>query len=169
MNYKSILEIIELVNSTGLTEVEIQVGDFKLRIFKGVNPVFVGQGEGLVTGTPFVQGVGQQGVVTGEYLASKSEKGVEPIRQSAPEGDLSGYTRIVSPMVGTFYRSPGADREAFVKVGDVVRVGDVVCIIEAMKLFNEIESEVNGRVVEVVGENGQPVEFEQVLFLVEPL
>jgi len=72
-------------------------------------------------------------------------------------------------MVGTFYRSPGADREAFVKVGDVVRVGDVVCIIEAMKLFNEIESEVNGRVVEVVGENGQPVEFEQVLFLVELL
>ena len=75
---------------------------------------------------------------------------------------------VKSPMVGTFYRSPSPDKDAYVQVGDMIKEGDVVCIIEAMKLFNEIESEVSGRIVKVVSDDASPVEYDQTLFLVDP-
>ena len=81
---------------------------------------------------------------------------------------LKNITTIKSPIVGTFYRSPSPDKGAYVKVGDVVEQGEVVCIIEAMKLFNEIESEVSGKIVKVLIEDAQPVEYDQPLFLVDP-
>lgn len=105
---------------------------------------------------------------------------VEPSAPSAPasaasggekeEGDAStnGLYEIKSPIVGTFYRSPSPDKPPFIKVGDVIKSGDVVCIVEAMKLFNEIESEANGKIVKVLVEDGTPVEYDQALFLVDP-
>ena len=89
--------------------------------------------------------------------------------QEAPPEPASRLKEVVSPMVGTFYRSPAPDADPFVEVGDVVEVGQTVCIIEAMKLMNEIEAETKGRIVQVLVENAQPVEFGQKLFLVEPI
>ena len=87
---------------------------------------------------------------------------------AAPASDDSKLLQIKSPMVGTFYRSPGPDKAAFVKIGDSVDAGSKVCIIEAMKLFNEIESEVKGKIVKIMVDDASPVEYDQVLFLVEP-
>jgi acetyl-CoA carboxylase biotin carboxyl carrier protein len=84
---------------------------------------------------------------------------------SAPAGNL---VEVKSPMIGTFYRSPGPDKPAFIEVGDTIKAGDTVCIIEAMKLFNEIESEVSGKIVKVLVNDSTPVEYDQPLFLVEP-
>lgn len=91
-----------------------------------------------------------------------------PEKTQEPAADESNYLEVRSPIVGTFYRSPSPDKPPFFKVGDTVKQGDVVCIVEAMKLFNEIESEVSGKVVKVVVEDAQPVEYDQVLFLLDP-
>jgi acetyl-CoA carboxylase biotin carboxyl carrier protein len=82
---------------------------------------------------------------------------------------VSNFITIKSPMIGTYYKTPSPDKPAFVNVGDVIKVGDVLCIVEAMKLFNEIESEVSGKIVKVLVENASPVEYDQPLFLVEPM
>jgi acetyl-CoA carboxylase biotin carboxyl carrier protein len=82
--------------------------------------------------------------------------------------DTSRYVEVKSPMIGTFYRSSSPDKDAYVKVGDVIGKGDTVCVVEAMKLFNEIESEVSGRIVDVLVEDAQPIEYDQPLFLVDP-
>ena len=92
-----------------------------------------------------------------------------PAPETAPEAGYPDTEVLKSPMVGTFYRAPAPDADPFIEVGDVVEVGQTVCIIEAMKLMNEIEAEVKGRVVQVLVENAQPVEFGQKLILVEPL
>ncbi|HEY9534600.1 MAG TPA: acetyl-CoA carboxylase biotin carboxyl carrier protein, partial [Mucilaginibacter sp.] len=88
---------------------------------------------------------------------------------AAPAADTSNYITIKSPMIGTFYRSSAPDKPLFVNVGDEISSGSVVCIIEAMKLFNEIESEVSGRIVKILVDNASPVEYDQPLFLVEPM
>jgi acetyl-CoA carboxylase biotin carboxyl carrier protein len=87
---------------------------------------------------------------------------------TAPKEDASNLITIKSPMIGTFYRSAGPDKDVFVNVGDTVKQGDVLCIIEAMKLFNEIEAEISGRIVKVLVDDATPVEYDQPLFLVEP-
>ena len=102
---------------------------------------------------------------------------VAPVENNAPEAapqqekksDPANYIEIKSPMVGTFYRSSSPDKPAFVTVGDVIAVGDTLCLVEAMKLFNEVKAEVAGRVVKVLIDDASPVEYEQVLFLIEPL
>jgi acetyl-CoA carboxylase biotin carboxyl carrier protein len=92
-----------------------------------------------------------------------------PVAAEAPKADTSNYITIKSPMIGTFYRSSSPETPSFAEVGDSISEGKVVCIIEAMKLFNEIESEVSGRIVKVLVENATPVEYDQPLFLVEPI
>lgn len=89
-------------------------------------------------------------------------------KSDAAESTGGNTITIKSPMVGTFYRSPGPDKEAFIKVGDEISVGSKICIIEAMKLFNEIESEVSGRLVKILADDASPVEYDQPLFLIEP-
>ncbi|HCP41806.1 MAG TPA: acetyl-CoA carboxylase, biotin carboxyl carrier protein, partial [Cryomorphaceae bacterium] len=86
----------------------------------------------------------------------------------APAEDNSNYIEVKSPMIGTFYRSPSPDQDAFVKVGSEIKPGDVLCIVEAMKLFNEIESEVSGKIVKVLVDDQSPIEYDQPLFLVDP-
>ena len=88
---------------------------------------------------------------------------------AAPKEDSSNTIEIKAPIIGTFYRSPSPDKDAFVKVGDTISKGQVLCIIEAMKLFNEIESDYDGKIVKIVAENAQPVEYDQPLFLIEPV
>ncbi|MFZ7105209.1 MAG: acetyl-CoA carboxylase biotin carboxyl carrier protein, partial [Bacteroidota bacterium] len=106
------------------------------------------------------------------HIAAVPAAAPAPAAPKAPEApkasDESNYVTIKSPMIGTFYRSSSPDKPAFVNVGDEVKAGKVICIIEAMKLFNEIEAEVSGRIVKVLVDNASPVEYDQPLFLVEP-
>lgn len=141
MNVKEIKEVIALMNENGLAEIEIEKDGLRLRLKKGQFGI-------------------QQEVTQGTAPA------VSPAPQAAvlPKGAIE----IKSPMVGTFYRTPAPDAAPYVQEGQDIDVGQVVCIIEAMKLMNEIKSEVRGKITKVLVENADPVEFGQVLFLVEP-
>jgi acetyl-CoA carboxylase biotin carboxyl carrier protein len=147
--------LIKFVSTAGVDEVEINRKDFKLVIKKNavqvtaVSPVAIPQQIAVPSAQPAV-----------------AAAPAAPAAAPAPKTD--NLITIKSPMVGTFYRSSNPDTPAFVNVGDEVKTGKVVCIIEAMKLFNEIESEVSGRIVKVLVENATPVEYDQPLFLVEP-
>ncbi|MCG3167875.1 MAG: Biotin carboxyl carrier protein of acetyl-CoA carboxylase [Bacteroidia bacterium] len=158
MNIKEIQELIKFVSKAGVSEVEIQQKDFKIVIKTG--------GEQVVVAAPQVVSIPQQ--VAAPVVQA-------PVAVAAPKAETpaepasGGKTvTIKSPMIGTFYRSPGPDKPSFVNVGDEIKQGSVICIIEAMKLFNEIEAEVSGRIVKVLIDDSSPVEYEQPLFLVEP-
>ena len=146
MNVKELKEMIALMNENGLTEIEIEREGQRIRLKKG----FTGAPEVIHEGT-LIQP--QQG-----HIPAVPDK--EPVK--------SNLIEIKAPRVGTFYRSPAPDAPAFVEEGAVIEPGQVVCIIEAMKLMNEIKSEVKGKVVSILVENAQPVEFGHVLFLIEP-
>lgn len=158
MNIKEIQELIKFVSKAGVSEVEIQQKDFKLLI-KTRN------GEHGATTAPQAISVVQPvaPVVQAPAVAA-------PLKTETPtEPAASAKTiTIKSPMIGTFYRSSGTDKPSFVNVGDEIKEGSVICIIEAMKLFNEIEAEVSGRIVKVLVDDSSPVEYDQPLFLVEP-
>jgi oxaloacetate decarboxylase alpha subunit len=148
-------ELIELVQATGIGELELASGGRSVRISATAGPGFVHE-------SPAPLSLARAG--------AHAPAAAEPAAEPAPAADPSArYKAVASPMVGTFYRAPAPDADPFVEVGDIVEVGQTVCIIEAMKLMNEIEAEVKGRVVQVLIENAQPVEFGQKLILVEPL
>jgi len=157
MDLKEIQALIKFVSTTGVDEVEITRKDFKLSIKKNavqvtaVSPVAIPQ---------------QIAAPAAQPAPAVAATPAAPAAVPSPKAD--NLITIKSPMVGTFYRSSNPDTPAFVNVGDEVKTGKVVCIIEAMKLFNEIESEVSGRIVKVLVDNATPVEYDQPLFLVEP-
>lgn len=156
MKAKEIQELIDFISNSGLAEVKIETDEFKLSIKKHSDaPARV---ENVAAPAP--------------AQAAAPAPSSAPAPQAAPAAeskeDTSKYLEIKSPMIGTFYRTPNPDAEAFVNIGDSVSKGQTVCIIEAMKLFNEIESEVSGKIVKVLVENAQPVEYDQPLFLVDP-
>jgi acetyl-CoA carboxylase biotin carboxyl carrier protein len=156
MDLKEIQALIRFVSSQGVDEVEISQKDFKLVIKK--NPA-------TVTTVAQVQAV----PVAPAMPAAQVPAPAAPAAPATPAAETkSNLITIKSPMIGTFYRSPNPDSPFFVNVGDEVKPGKPVCIIEAMKLFNEIESEVSGRIVKVLVDNASPVEYDQPLFLVEP-
>jgi acetyl-CoA carboxylase biotin carboxyl carrier protein len=161
MDLKEIQALIKFVSVNGVDEVEINRKDFKLLIKK--NPI-------QVTAAPIpVQTVNlpsTSAMVSAPPQAPAVPVGASPSPATEPKAD--NWVAIKSPMVGTFYRSANPESPSFVNVGDEVKAGKVVCIIEAMKLFNEIESEVSGKIVKVLVENASPVEYDQPLFLVEP-
>jgi acetyl-CoA carboxylase biotin carboxyl carrier protein len=160
MKAKEIKELIDFIASSGLDEVNIETDEFKLHIKKQSDPGAVKYGEQSVGPKPAPQAA--------IPAAPVSPQPVAPL-PSTPAADASDrYVVIKSPMIGTFYRSPGPGADPFVNVGDQVSNGKVVCIIEAMKLFNEIESEVSGKIVKILVENSSPVEYDQPLFLVDP-
>ncbi len=147
MEFLQIKELISLVNSTDITDLEIEDGDFRVRIRKGsteAKPAPVQAVETVKTPAP-------------------TPGAPEPARDA--RGNL---VEVIAPMVGTFYRAPAPDAEAFIRVGEKVTQGQTLFIIEAMKMMNEIESEVSGVVKEILVENGQPVEFGQPLLLIDP-
>jgi len=159
MDAKTIQEIIRLVNKSDLTEVEIEEKDFKLKIKRSPDAPVV------YTATPIEQTVTHTPVslppAKTETVAPASEKAT-----STP-ATPSNAVEFRSPMIGTFYRASGPEKPNYVNVGDTVKKGQVLCIVEAMKLFNEIESEYDGKILKILVENAQPVEYEQPLFLIE--
>jgi acetyl-CoA carboxylase biotin carboxyl carrier protein len=155
MDLKEIQDLIRFVSKSGVTEVEVERDGFKI-VIKAEKPA-----------TEYHAVVPQQVMMPAQ--AAVAAPAVAPVASAAPAAvPADSGLPIKSPMIGTFYRSAGPDKEPFVKVGDRVEKGQVVCIIEAMKLFNEIESEVAGVVTKVLVENASPVEYDQPLFLVDP-
>jgi acetyl-CoA carboxylase biotin carboxyl carrier protein len=166
MDLQLIKELIELVHSTDVGEVKIEQGNFKLSItrkdYQKKSTVQVAAPMSVATPAP-VQ------VATTPAPEAKTATEVVSSTESAPAPVVSSnYITIKSPMIGTFYRSSSPDKAPFVKVGDKISKGDVLCIIEAMKLFNEIEAEVSGTIVKVISDNASPVEYDQPLFLIDP-
>lgn len=159
MDIKQIQELIKFVSRSGVNEVSLEQENFKITIKTNQAPVYVNAA--IPTAAP----VAAPAQVATTAPAAGNAASAAP---TATE-DSSKYITIKSPMIGTFYRSASPDKPSFVNVGDEIGTGKVVCIIEAMKLFNEIESEVSGRIVKILVDNASPVEYDQPLFLVEPI
>ncbi|MCC7231710.1 MAG: acetyl-CoA carboxylase biotin carboxyl carrier protein [Bacteroidia bacterium] len=161
MNLKEIESLIKFVQQSGVSEVSLEQKDFKITIktTHGAAPVTIAAVPSPVS--PFIQP--QVSAVAPPAAAPPPAASEKPAAK-----DESRLVTIKSPMIGTFYRSSGPDKPVFVNVGDEIKSGKVLCIIEAMKLFNEIESEVSGKIVKVLVDNASPVEYDQPLFLVDP-
>ena len=157
MDIKQIQELVKLINKTNIGEITIEEEGVKITVKQKKDPVqhiFAGGQQGQMYNNPPQQ------------IAPPA-----PLAAIAPPAEVpkaDNYITIKSPMIGTFYRQSGPDKPIFINVGDEVIPGKVVCIIEAMKLFNEIESEVSGKIVKILVEDASPVEYDQPLFLVEP-
>jgi acetyl-CoA carboxylase biotin carboxyl carrier protein len=160
MNIKEIQDLIKFVAKAGVTEVEIEQKDFKITI-KAAQET---ERQILVQAAPMQQ------VATPAPVAMPAAAPAAPVATPATpaEEDNSNLITIKSPMIGTFYRASGPDKDPFVTVGQTISTGDTICIIEAMKLFNEIEAEISGKIVKVLVDDATPVEYDQPLFLVEP-
>ena len=166
MELKQIQDLIKFVSKSGVEEVELEKGNFKITIKTKVKSdndipaqqVIYAQPNHMMP--PAVAPLPQQPVAPPAAAPATAP--------AATEAASSNTIEIKAPMIGTFYRSSGPDKEPFVKVGDKIEKGQVVCIIEAMKLFNEIESEVSGTIVKVLMDDSSPVEYDQALFVVEP-
>ena len=159
MEYKQIQELIKTINKSNISELCIEEGDFKIVIKQE-----------LAVPTQYVNmpQVPMQVQSTQPVQQSSATQATPATEKPAAPAANSNFITIKSPMIGTFYRSPSPDKPLFVNVGDEIKAGQVLCIIEAMKLFNEIESEVSGRIVKVIADDSSPVEYDQPLFLVEP-
>lgn len=155
MKPKEIQDLIDFIAKSELDEVHIETDEFKIKVRKSAK---------------------QNVIEVANAVAPQVQQPVVPVAAQAPVVDSSaapkeaenGHITIKSPMIGTFYRSANPESESFVNVGDTIGSGNTVCIIEAMKLFNEIESEVSGTIVKILVENASPVEYDQPLFLVDP-
>jgi acetyl-CoA carboxylase biotin carboxyl carrier protein len=152
MNIKEIKEMINLMNENSLSELEVEKDDMRIRLKKTVNGI-----EGF-DGSVVLQGQAM-GVSNAKIQAAGA----------AEEKNEIKTVEIKSPMVGTFYRAPNPEAAAYAEVGSTIEPGQVICIIEAMKLMNEIKSEIKGKILEILVDNAEPVEFGQPLFLIEPL
>jgi len=163
MDFKQIQELIKMVNKSNIGELTIEQKDFKVTIKQKEDRVAQMVSTSLQSAPVYTTvpqpSAGSQQSVTGISTSEKSK---------TTEASTSNFVTIKSPMIGTFYRKPSPDKPNFVEVGSDVTQGKVVCIIEAMKLFNEIESEVKGKIVKILVEDASPVEYDQPLFLVEP-
>ena len=162
MNLTEIQDLIKFVSKSGVSEVEIEQKDFKI-IIKAEHKTKKEEH------TVYVQApVAQATPAVAAPVSVPSAAPVAEAPKAAPASDDAKYLTIKSPMIGTFYRSSSPDKPAFANVGDSIGKGQVVCIIEAMKLFNDIESEISGKIVKVLVDDASPVEYDQPLFLVDP-
>ncbi len=167
MKQSEIQELIKFVAKSGISEVEIEDKDFKITIKTPPHK----KGKLIVEQPQIIQAPAPVAVAQAPVAVAAPVAAGAPAQEtpSAPAvDDDSKYIAIKSPMIGTFYRKSSPDKPTFVNVGDDVSDNTVVCIIEAMKLFNEIESEISGKIVKVLVDDGSPVEFDQPLFLVDP-
>ena len=163
MDFKQIQELIKLVNKSNLSELTIEEKDFKVTIKQKEEIIQ----QTLISGQ-FQHAPQAYAPAPAQAAALPAAAPAAPATPAPAADDTSKYVTIKSPMIGTFYRKPSPDKPLFVEVGTEVTPGKVVCIIEAMKLFNEIESEVKGKIVKVLVEDQSPVEYDQPLFLVDP-
>ncbi|MFK7950151.1 MAG: acetyl-CoA carboxylase biotin carboxyl carrier protein [Saprospiraceae bacterium] len=171
MKIKEIQDLIKLISETGIDEFNFEQEDLKLNIINNKEAKIIeGSGQPQIIHVPAA--MPQQHYAPAPQIAAPVAPAASAPQTAAPaakdEAPASSTIEIKSPIVGTFYRSASPDKPAYVKVGDKVSKGQTVCIVEAMKLFNEIESEVSGTIVKVMVEDAQPVEYDQVLYLVEP-
>ena len=158
MDIKEIQNLIKFVAKSGASEVKLEMEDVKITIKTGSNKI-----ETTIVQAAPTQGIPQMGATPMGAAPVAEQAGV-----ASPESEDAKFITIKSPIIGTFYRKPSPDKPNFAEVGTEVRVGDTVCVIEAMKLFNEIESEISGKIVKVLVDDSSPVEFDQPLFLVDP-
>jgi acetyl-CoA carboxylase biotin carboxyl carrier protein len=158
MDIREIRQLIKIVESSSINEFEIEEEGTKLRISKN-NP-----NENIVSYVPQAPQAAPVAAVPPPAAAPAVSSGDAPAAKEEPENN---YYEVRSPMVGTFYRAPSPEADPYVEVGSQVSSGQTLCIVEAMKLMNEIESDVSGKIVKIVVENAQPVEYNQVLFLIE--
>lgn len=157
MDIKEIQNLIKFVAKSGASEVKLEMQDVKITIRTGA-----GKTETTILQTAPVASMPQ--VPTPVAAQPVAPEASAPVAES----DEDKYITVKSPIIGTFYRKPSPDKSNFVEVGSDISVGDTVCVIEAMKLFNEIESEISGKIVKVLVDDSSPVEFDQPLFLVDP-
>ena len=160
MDLKEIQNLIKFVAKSGANEVKLEMGDVKITIKTGAEKTETNYFQQAAPVSMPVQ-------VQPEIQANPVASDAAPVEASKAD-ETSKYIEIKSPIIGTLYRKPSPDKPVFVKVGDTIEAGDTVCIIEAMKLFNEVESEVSGKIVKVLIEDSSPVEFDQPLFLIDP-
>ena len=157
MDFKEIQELIKLINKQDIKEISIERKDFKLNI---------------ITGSDEPQVVLAPAAAPQVIAAPAAAPAPVPVAAPAPvaseEAANDNYITIKSPMIGTFYRKPSPDKDVFINICDSIAEGDVICIVEAMKLFNEIESEVSGKLVKILVYDMSPIEYDQPLFLVDP-
>ena len=155
MKLKEIQNLIKFVAKSGASEVSLEMQDVKITVKTSSDSPKVVMQEPIV--------VPQQPIISPSQPSTIAE-------QSPPiySDDNNNYITIKSPIIGTFYRKPSPDKSSFVEVGDIISEGTVLCVIEAMKLFNDIESEVSGKIVKILVDDSSPVEFDQPLFLVDP-
>ena len=163
MEIKEIQNLIKFVAKSGAHEVKLETDDFKITIKTNADTPAAETQTTVQTVPSMVVQTPQPSVVAAEV-----EVPVKTESQPAQEV-VDNLITIKSPMIGTFYRKPSPDKDVFVEVGDIIKEGDVLCVVEAMKLFNEIESEVSGKIVKILVDDSSPVEFDQPLFLVEPV
>ncbi len=175
MNAKELKSILQALQEHEVSELTLETPDYKLTVKRGGEVQYVAAPAPVVIQPPAVAPVAQ--AVTPAPAATSAAPAVAPApapasapapKAETPKEDTSKYVEVKAPIVGTFYRAPSPDAEPFVKEGDTVRKGQVLCIIEAMKLMNEIESEVSGVVRKILVANGEPIEYGQTLFLIEP-
>ena len=160
MDIKEIQNLIRFVAKSGASEVKLEMEDVKLTIRTGS-----GKTETTIVQAAPMASMPQQVAAPTAVQPAAPQEPTTPIKE---ESDDSKYVKVKSPIIGTFYRKPSPDKPNFVEVGSEINTGDTVCVIEAMKLFNEIESEVSGKIVKVLVDDSSPVEFDQPLFLVDP-
>ena len=159
MDLKEIQNLIKFVSNSGVAEVKLETGDIKITIRTTL--------EGNAPDITYVQQTPMQQAIAAP--AVPAPVAATPATPAAPAADdNSKYITIKSPMIGTFYRKPSPDKPVFVEVGSSIGKGDVLCVVEAMKLFNEIEAEISGKIVKILVDDMSPVEFDQPLFLVDP-
>jgi len=166
MNLEDIQELIKFVAKSGATEVDLEIDNIKISI---KSPAKKRRGEVKVPTTMIHQAPAQ--IITQNPVSDPADTlpiETKPEKENKNEENNSNYITIKSSMIGTFYRSSSPENPSFVNVGDTIKEGDTICIIEAMKLFNEIESEVSGTIIKVLVDDATPIEFDQPLFLVDP-
>ncbi|QWX83514.1 acetyl-CoA carboxylase biotin carboxyl carrier protein [Cellulophaga sp. HaHaR_3_176] len=163
MDIKEIQSLIKFVAKSGASEVKLEMKDLKITIRTGA----IGSSS---EGTTYVQQLPMHNPMMQQVAAPAANEGASSVEiaAKAEQDEDAKYITIKSPIIGTFYRKPSPDKPVFVEVGSTIGKGDVLCVIEAMKLFNDIESEVSGKIVKVLVDDSSPVEFDQPLFLVDP-
>lgn len=155
MDINFIKKVVKIIENSPVTDLEIEESGTRIKVSKKIR----------VAGVPVMQNP----IISATEPAQKVPEKTDTAAEAAKEETSKIYHEIKSPIVGTFYRAPAPDADSYVQVGDSVSQGTVLCIVEAMKLMNEIESDVSGKIVKVLVESGKPVEYNQPLFLVEPM
>jgi acetyl-CoA carboxylase biotin carboxyl carrier protein len=170
MDFNQIQELIRLVSKSKVSEFIFKEGDFKLVIRNQNSSDHVQPQLVMQAPQPIVTMAAPPQIIASAPIQAQESPALAPVEKSAPAADASNakYITIKSPMVGTFYRSASPDKPPYIKIGDSVNPGMAICMIEAMKLFNEIECEVKGKIMQILVDDAKPVEYDQPLFLVDP-